>query len=237
LSINEGSSPEARAIHVPGVLNVRDLGGLTGEQGTLRKGLILRTAGLEDLTEEGAQALADLGLRTVIDLRTQEEREEAPDRISQWPQLSGVREVWLPFVTDWEGSPDTPIGSYLFMAERGAKAIGAAFEQLAVADGLPAIIHCAAGKDRTGLTVAVLQSWLGVPSDAIEADFIVSNEILAAHDALKYPAHASALAAALAEIGGADGDFAGFLAAQGVSAAALDALRTALIDPASTTHG
>ena len=85
---------------------------------------------------------------------------------------------------------------------------------------------------RTGLTVAVLQSWLGVPSDAIEADFLVSNEILAAHDALKYPAHASALAAALTQIGGVDGGFAGFLAAQGVSADALNALRTLLIDPA-----
>lgn len=231
MSITEGDSPEARAVHISGVLNVRDLRGLSAAQGTIRKGLILRTAGLEQLTEEGAQALADLGLRTVIDLRTREEREEAPDRISQWPQLSGVREVWLPFVTDWQGSPDTPIGSYLFMAERGAKAIGAVFRQLAAADGLPAIIHCAAGKDRTGLTVAVLQSWLGVPNDAIEADFLASNEILAAHDALKYPAHASALAAALAQIGSVDGGFAGFLAAHGVSADALDALRAALIEP------
>ena len=94
MSITEDSSPEARAIHVSGVLNVRDLGGLVGEQGTIRKGLILRTAALDLLTEEGAQTLADLGLRTVIDLRTQEEREDAPDRISQWPLLSDVREVW-----------------------------------------------------------------------------------------------------------------------------------------------
>jgi protein-tyrosine phosphatase len=230
------ASPEARTVHVPDVRNIRDLGGLEAERGPervpIRSGLILRGAALHALTAQGADVLADLGLRTVIDLRVASERALEPSRVGEYARLAQVRQLWLPLVDDFEGSPDTPDGSYRFMIERGAKAIGTVLAALAEPGALPAYVHCAAGKDRTGVIVATLLRTLGVPMRQVYADFMRSNETLG--ERLIYPAHTWALDAALelmAELG--DGSIEGFLGRQGVSADALAALHATLLGTAA----
>lgn len=230
------TAPEARTVQVPDVRNVRDLGGLEAERGVIRSGLILRGAALHALTAQGADVLADLGLRTVIDLRMAGERTLEPSRVCDYARLDQVREVWIPLVEDFEGSPDSPDGSYRFMVERGAKAIGKVLATLAQPGALPAYVHCAAGKDRTGVIVATLLRTLRVPMEQVYADYMHSNETLG--ERLIYPAKTWALDAALAlmaELG--DGSVEGFLKLQGVSADALAALHATLLDPSLSPCG
>jgi len=225
--IPEGATPEARRLRVPDVRNVRDIGGLEAQHGVIRRGLILRTAALHELTAEGADVLARLGLRTVIDLRMAVERQMEPSRVGDYAQLAGVTQFPIPLVRDFLDSPDTPDGSYRFMAERGAASIGAVLAKLAEPGALPAIVHCTAGKDRTGLIVATLLDTLGVPKAQIHADFLKSNEELG--DRLIYPAQAWALDAALNQMVQTAGSITGFLEQHGMTAAALAALHATLL--------
>jgi protein-tyrosine phosphatase len=217
-----------RDLHVPEVRNVRDLGGLGTGRGPIRSGLFLRAAALHELTAEGADVLADLGLRTVIDLRMAVERELEPSRVREHARLADVAELRMPLVSDFEGCPDSPDGSYRYMAERGAPAIGAVLTRLAEPGALPALVHCTAGKDRTGIVVAALLSTLGVPIEQIHADYLWSNETLG--DRLIYPAEAWALDAALARMAESAGSIENFLERHGVSGEALSALHLALLD-------
>lgn len=219
-------------MHVPDVRNVRDLGGLEAERGRaripIRSGLILRGGALHALTEQGADVLAELGLRTVIDLRVERERALEPSLVGEYARLAQVRQLWIPLVDDFEGSPDTPDGSYRFMVERGAEAIGTVLAALAEPGALPAYVHCAAGKDRTGIIAATLLRTLGVPMPQVYADFMHSNETLG--DRLIYPARTWALDAALGLMAELGGGIEGFLERQGVSRDALAALHATLLD-------
>jgi len=98
-----------RALHIAGVLNARDVGGLIGAQGRIRTGLVLRAACLHQLTDEGAKTLADLGLKTVSGLRTPQECEEQPDRLDRLtgPGLQEVAEVHIEFLKTLAGLPTT----------------------------------------------------------------------------------------------------------------------------------
>lgn len=223
-----GATPEDRTVEIPGVRNVRDLGGLEAARGTVRRGLLLRSAAFEELAPEGADVLARLGVRTIIDLRLPAERTARPSRVHQFSGLAGVAEVRIPLVPDFEGSPDTPDGSYVFMIDRGAANIGAVIARLAEPGALPAIVHCAAGKDRTGIVVATLLSTLGVPIGQVHADFLRSNETLG--ERLIYPAQAYALDAALARMTETAGSLEGFLERHGVSPQALAALQARLLE-------
>ena len=227
------ATPEARTVEIPGVPNVRDLGGLEAAGGTIRRGLLLRSAAFEDLAPQGADVLVRLGVRTIIDLRLPAERAARPSRVHGFSGLAGVAEVRIPLVPDFEGSPDTAEGSYVFMVERGAPNIGAVIARLAEPGSLPAIVHCAAGKDRTGLVVAALLSTLGVPIAQVHADFLRSNEALG--ERLVYPAQASALDAALARMAETAGSVQGFLERNGVAPQALAALHARLLEQPSGT--
>ena len=236
-AIPEAATPEARTRHVPDVRNVRDLGGLETGRGPIRSGLLLRGAALHELTAEGADVLADLGLRTVIDLRMKVERDAAPNLVRRHARLAGVRELHMPLVRDFEDCPDSPDGSYLFMTERGAPVIGAVLATLAEPGALPALVHCSAGKDRTGIVVGALLRTLDVPLAQIHADYLRSNETLG--DRLIYPAATSKLDASLAYMAGSDGGVEGFLERNGVTRETLAGLHADLLgrDPALSPSG
>jgi protein-tyrosine phosphatase len=163
-----------RALRIAGVLNARDVGGLIGAQGRIRTGRILRAACLYQLTDDGAKTLADLGLKTVIDLRTPQEREEQPDRLTGHG-LQAVAEVHIEFLKTLAGLPTTSRELYRYLVDVCGNGIVEALEYLARPDALPALVHCLVGKDRTGLLVALLLELLSVPRDAILADYIASN--------------------------------------------------------------
>ncbi|WP_031072336.1 tyrosine-protein phosphatase [Streptomyces sp. NRRL WC-3742] len=224
-------------IEIPGVRNFRDAGGI----GALRTGVLYRSGSLHTLTEEGAGRLKDLGLRTVVDLRSTFELEVWPDELHgldveslSVPTLPANRED---LDRPW---PEDQASLYPFMAETAGPSLAAVVRRLAEPGATPAVVHCAVGKDRTGLTIAVLQSLLGASPDEITADFLLSNIGLGldkgptpyidetGSERISRPISAELLDSALTWIQTHHGDLPNYLAAHGVSPAELDALHANL---------
>ena len=217
-----------RALSIAGVHNARDLGGLSGALGTVRRGRVLRSAALDRLTPTGAGALADLGLRTVFDLRTQEERDEAPSRIALAPGLTEVDVVVVDYLGTLDDLPAGPMELYLHLVERSALGIVEVFEYLARPEATPALVHCTAGKDRTGLTIALLLELLGVPRPVIVADYVASNTGLLGH--LRTSVSTELMENTLAALDRLHGSPLGYLEAHGLSGATVETLRDGLLE-------
>jgi protein-tyrosine phosphatase len=176
-----------RVLTVDGAFNVRDLGGLSTGAGTVvRRGLVYRSGDLGRLTPAGADQLRGLGLVTVIDLRTTAEVE----RRGRFPfEGHGIAYRHRPLLdlsaTEPEAQladlpPDVLDRLYRHLAEEGSGNLAVVLTWLAEEPTLPALVHCVAGKDRTGTVIAVLLALLGVPDEDIAADYALSEAGLAA---------------------------------------------------------
>ena len=218
-----------RALRIGGVLNARDVGGLSGARGRVRTGLVLRTACLAQLTDEGAKTLADLGLRTVIDLRTALEREEVPDRLAGVPGLEEVVEVVVDFLGTLEGLPTDPQELYRHLVDVSGDGIVEVLDHLARPGALPALVHCHVGKDRTGILVALLLELLGVPREEILPDYVASNAGLG--DIAYTQVQAEVLAWTLDGLDERYGSTRGYFEAHGLTHETVVALRAALLEP------
>lgn len=165
------------------VANFRDLGGFRGLHGRrIQTGRLYRSATLDWMTRSDARfAHAELGVRTVIDLRAAHEVRAGDDH----PLFQlGVARAHLPFSNalveaGWSCLSSDSLESYLLPLQHARDSVRAAVDQLAVPDTLPAVVHCAAGKDRTGTLVALLLEVLGVSDEDIEADYRASEPHLA----------------------------------------------------------
>jgi protein-tyrosine phosphatase len=183
-------------IDLEGAVNVRDLGGMpTEDGGSTVPGRLLRSENLQDLTPADVTKLVkEIGVTTVVDLRTTGELElEGPAPLDA---VAGVRHVHHPvlrelgsasdaasqalLVTKLERDraryPDNVVtGHYLGYLEERPEEVTAALRDIATADGA-AIVHCAAGKDRTGVIVALALTVAGVGPDAIVADYVATAD-------------------------------------------------------------
>jgi len=176
-------SEPARLVALEAVHNFRDLGGYATADGrTTRWRVLFRADGLYRLTPADVEALEPLGLHTVIDLRSDPELDER----GRFPvDAHPVVFHHLPVVdTTWSAEErpkfdrdeDFLIWAYGDMLEIGRPRFAKAFELLAEPDALPAVFHCAAGKDRTGLLAALLLGSLGVSHDDIVDDYSLTTE-------------------------------------------------------------
>lgn len=217
-----------RALHIAGVRNARDIGGLSGALGTVRRGRVLRSAALDHLTPEGARTLADLGLRTIFDLRTGAERGLAPSRPAEAPELAHVATVVLDYLGTLDDLPAGQFAMYRHIADRSGTGIVEFFERLGRSGTAPVLVHCTAGKDRTGLTIALLLELLGVSRTAIAADYVASNNGLLGR-ALPSNLTAEILEQTFAMMDQRHGSPLGYLRAHGLTDSTVDALRTALL--------
>lgn len=217
-----------RALRIGGVRNARDVGGLVGELGRIRTGRLVRAACLNRLTDEGAKTLADLGLKTVIDLRTPLECEEQPNRLADVPGLESVVEVHVELLTTLADLPTTSEGLYRHLVDTCGPGIVEVLEYLARPGALPALVHCLVGKDRTGLLVALLLELLGVPRDVIFADYVASNAGLGSLG--RTPVYVEVLKPTLEGLDERYGSTRGYLDAHGLTDETVVALRDALID-------
>ncbi|MEV8338214.1 family 1 glycosylhydrolase [Leucobacter sp. NPDC077196] len=151
-------------VDVTGVRNVRGVGGLRfTDTGTVRDGALLRSAGLHTLTLDGERALTEYGVRTVVDLRGAVERAAAPD-----PRF-GPKLVSVPLYEPAPGDSQLLALPEIYRTitdTKGAAIVAVAREILAAADG-SVLVHCTAGKDRTGVLVALLLSAVGVCDDDV----------------------------------------------------------------------
>ena len=200
MEIRTRNGERDRRIRLPGTVNLRDVGGypVTGRggaggegsaggrgaagggeaagAGTVRWGTLLRSDALHRLDESGRATLSALGLRTVIDLRTDDEVRAAPSALDE----AGVRTYHVP-VFDAAAIGRLPpelAAVYRYMIDDCGAAIASAIGRLCGDGALPGLVHCTAGKDRTGLVVALVLEVIGVPDEVIAADYALSAAYL-----------------------------------------------------------
>ncbi|MFQ3534588.1 MAG: tyrosine-protein phosphatase [Aggregatilineales bacterium] len=173
-----------RALPFERVPNFRDFGGLPTQDGRyVRRGLLYRSGALNDLSEGDIAKLRQLGIKLICDLRTDLEVHELPDM-----QLEGIQYWHLPILQQEESAvkvrtflfdryrlDQVMIETYRMFVRDKAPVFGAAIARFADPDNLPALFHCSAGKDRTGVLAALLLSALGVSDELIIADYTLSN--------------------------------------------------------------
>lgn len=164
-----------------GCFNFRDIGGYPSSDGrTVRWGQYFRTGRLDRMTEQDLSKVRALGIATQIDTRKPEEIREQ----GHGPLVDlGVDYHNIPVIPDGGTDQlsrlvgDTGISGkrYLGYLEFGAESWIRMFDLFARADRLPIVLHCTAGKDRTGVSTAFLLSVLGVDRALIEADYALTN--------------------------------------------------------------
>ena len=176
--------------HIPlqGVENFRDFGDYAAGQGRLKTGVLFRAAHQAEATEEDLVAMAGLGIVTIVDLRRPNERERDPSR--RWEGFAaevidndlGVtgEDPWHTFLRSSDLSV-VSIRDYLVeyyrrapFKERHLDLFRRYFQALGAARG-PVLIHCAAGKDRTGLLAALTHHVAGVADDDLIDDYLLTN--------------------------------------------------------------
>lgn len=181
-------------IDLAGAANVRDVAGLPTVDGrTVRPGVLLRADNLQGLTgADVARLVDDLGVRTVVDLRTTGEVHlEGPGPlagrlthhhltlIDEDPGEPDEVKVDRAVPTRVDRRPDEPrdmTGHYVGYVTDAPANVAAALRVIADPTSGPTLVHCAAGKDRTGTVVALALSLVGVTREAVVADYVASAE-------------------------------------------------------------
>jgi protein-tyrosine phosphatase len=172
-----------------GCLNVRDLGGHpTEDGGETQFGSIVRADSVSQLTPEGWKALVGYGIRTVIDLRGDHEREddppgELPVTVEHVTFMEANEAEWEEIAEKLDRLDELPVAdatreAYLIFLERFKPNVGNAVRAVAEAPEGGVVVHCVGGKDRTGLLTALLLHLAGVPTEEIAADYALSEERL-----------------------------------------------------------
>ncbi|ACU70686.1 protein tyrosine/serine phosphatase [Catenulispora acidiphila DSM 44928] len=215
-------------VPLTGVKNARDIGGISTDSGAVVQPLrLLRTARLNRPTDADLAWLASIGLRTVVDLRQHFEIVAWPDQLGDLP----VERVNVAPSLDSEGA-GTFFELYLAWLDESGHAFADAVHALAKPGALPALVHCTAGKDRTGVLVALVLDVLGVGEKAIVADYLISNERLTTDPGditFQHPISEDLISGSLAHVRARYGSAEGYLLAHGVSDEEIAALREALL--------
>lgn len=176
-----------RWVELDGPSNFRDLGGLpVAGGGSIRTGLVYRADRLSTLTDADLGRLEAAGIRHVFDLRSEAEVSESPDRLP-----AGASYVRMPMTSDETFRTRTIYeriveGEIKFYGEaemvagyvRILKNFGPSFVTIArqVGVGDPVVIHCTAGKDRTGVASMLLLDLAGVAAEHVAADYALSSQ-------------------------------------------------------------
>ena len=243
-----------RTLLVEGTFNFRDVGHYKARDGrTTRPGVLYRSGALHDLRPVGA-----LGIRTVVDLRVGSDVERDAGPLGRGREGAGVRRISIPLVPQriggvlgheylnerfGSGISAGRYGGYLEVAPGNVRDI---FQLFGSADVFPAVVHCTAGKDRTGVIVALILDLLGVAHETIVADYELSNASVAelvAHlrgaaadvaavsesDLLRFGAPREAMEGFLAHVHRQYGSSRDFLTSVGVEDRVFDTLEQVLL--------
>ncbi|GAA1875487.1 tyrosine-protein phosphatase [Asanoa iriomotensis] len=235
-----------RSVALDGVFNFRDIGGYAGHEGrTVRWRRVFRSDSVHRVLPAELPAL---GVRTVIDLRRPHELER-DGRVADFPGLS-YRHIH-PEHPEWEvadagGEPTRFIADrYRELAELGTAGIATALKVIADPVAAPLVVHCVAGKDRTGVVCALTLSLLGVSDEDVAADYALSTaaserfsawlrESLPALEVPPLPfmvSPAAAMLLFLAELRERHGSVEGYAKFAGLTTEDLSALRSHLLEP------
>ena len=185
-----------QAIH-----NFRDFGGYQTKDGRIiKKGLLYRSGGLHKATDTDLDELAALGIKTICDLRSEQERIMEPDRIPDVEPVTFFNISMRPIV-DYHSRSLKRLGSLMFGKERRTDYIAesykayrdyatgylpqlkALFKRISNPENLPVLIHCSAGKDRTGVVSSLIQQMVGVSAGVAMDDYLITNQNMDAYNA------------------------------------------------------
>lgn len=257
-----------RWIELDGLVNMRDLGGLPTRDGRrTASGRLIRSDNLQDLTDADVTRLVDeLGVSDIVDLRTEVEVHlEGPGPLRRVESLTHhhhsliaarVEEDLDELAAKALAVPWSPDGTrrdasfwadhYLGYLAARPDSVSAALRVVAEAEGA-AVVHCAAGKDRTGTVIAMALDVAGVPHDEIVADYVLTAErieqiigrlmprpayghALAKQSVDEQSPKAESIEAILRAVDAGWGGAAGWLVAQGWTEAEVTALRERLTE-------
>lgn len=184
-------SPDERVLAFEAVENFRDYGGYSGADGQrLRSGRLYRSAHHGRATDADLERMAELRLATIVDLRRRNERERDPCRRHQGFAAQVIDNdlgdegtaPHLAFLARGELSDDAVVAfmvseyEHIPFEARHLDLYARYFRVLSESDG-PVLIHCAAGKDRTGLLAALTHHVLGVHADEAMEDYLLTNTV------------------------------------------------------------
>ncbi len=176
------TEPVKREVSLEGAINFRDLGGYTTtEYRRIKMGRIYRAADLSKLTDADMEELKRRKIYTVVDFRSKEEAENAPDRL-----LAGSDYLLLPagsgnvadlasFTKGHVSGKDVMIAFYSDISLFKEKYRPFFRKLLTLPDSSAIVFHCSAGKDRTGIAAALLLYTLDVPVETIFSDYEATN--------------------------------------------------------------
>ncbi|MDP6550151.1 MAG: tyrosine-protein phosphatase [Dehalococcoidia bacterium] len=239
-----------RFIPLQGCVNFRDLGGYPTRDGrTVKWRRLFRSDAMHPMTQEDAAYVSDtLGVVTVVDLRNSNEVKRDGRGAIVRPS---VRFHSAPFLEHRGILPYDPTVApadrladiYQWILRNAGGAIAGALGKLAADGGLPAVFHCTAGKDRTGVLAALTLGILGVDNEEIMRDFTLTNQIL---DQLferlraipgsegrpreSFAAPPEAMEQFLAELSGSYGDATSYVRAYGATESTIAGLRASLLE-------
>jgi protein-tyrosine phosphatase len=175
-----------RVLGLSGAPNFRDLGGYRAAGGArVRTGQVYRSGKLTALTAEDRDRLAALGVQSVIDLRAQEERDREPSEwptrppaIHESPRISIRPEMQTSFtdLASQEGARSGFAAFYARLPELYREDFAVMFRRIGRKG--PTLVHCSAGKDRTGVACALLLWTLGVDRETIVADYVLTASLI-----------------------------------------------------------
>lgn len=231
-------------IQIPGVTNLRDVGGIPIGSSRVRAGRLLRSGQLAQLTPEG-DTLLRARVRRVVDLRDDAEVHAEPSALTEVPTTRIP--LFLGSVQSFFSQNMDLAAMYRHIVDDASSPLVSAIR--IIAEGEPTLVHCTVGKDRTGVTVALALSAVGADRAAVIADYAMTASQLPeartktvvqylrthmpdARNAIQLATEspANVMTALLTEIDERYGSAADYLQSAGLSDAELDALRTALTD-------
>jgi protein-tyrosine phosphatase len=182
----------ARYLPLAGCFNFRDMGGYQTPSGKQVKwGKVFRSDNLRNLTSNDLEYLNNIPLRTIVDFRSEQEIEEAPDQ----KPASVMNTYALTITPGHQSNVNDPGKMSAFVAENGERFMTEVYESFVTEQSiiaryrmffallqdenrLPLLFHCTAGKDRTGMAAALFLASLGVDGKTIYEDYMLSNRNL-----------------------------------------------------------
>lgn len=175
---------EGRILPISYVYNIRDLGGYkTASNRRVKWRTIIRSGDTTEMKEAGLNYLSALPLRTIVDFRTDSEREAMPDKVP----ASVVNNLFLPIeagnigMIDPNKAEDLPKfieNAYRNMLHDSQSEFKQFFALLEDPGNTPLLFHCSAGKDRTGIAAALFLLAIEVDKETIMQDYLLSAEYL-----------------------------------------------------------
>ena len=201
----------------PDLRNARDLGGIpTVDGGQIRERALVRTDNHDRLDAAGLAAIRSYGVSRILDLRWEWEASKYPS-----PLVGDESYRLVPACSNMTGDEEVPLDSYRLMVDASRDRLAAVIAEIAVAPPGAIVVHCHAGRDRTGLVVALALHVAGVSVESIAADYALTDD-----------ASQAVMLETFAHFNARYGGTANYLVGSGVAPARLAAIRARLTEAA-----